>query len=137
MSHYDGYNAVLKAAGLKSETIICEQWDGATVRQTVRDYIEKHGHPDGIYCHHDELTIATYRALRDLKLDIPRDVALIGCEGNEFLEYFDPSLSTVALPIAEMCQTAWKLLQQRLADPERAPQGITLPYEFLARESST
>jgi DNA-binding LacI/PurR family transcriptional regulator len=136
MSHYDGYTQVIKSAGYEPECITANSWDCAVVRRYVRDYIQKHGHPDGIFCHHDELAIASYRALRDLKLNIPQDVAIIGCEGNEFLEYFDPPISTMALPIKEMCQYAWQLLNQRINEPESAPQGVTLPYEFLERESS-
>jgi DNA-binding LacI/PurR family transcriptional regulator len=136
MSHYDGYLEALQGSGSYPEIIACDNWNCSTVRSQVRDYVQKYGHPDGVYCHHDEMAMATYRALRDLKLHIPNDVALIGCEGNEFLEYFDPPISTMALPIKEMARTAWQVLEQRMQDPASPVQGITLPYEFLKRESS-
>ncbi len=136
MCHYDAYMATLQGAGLRPELIVVEDWECATVRRTVLEHIRSHGHPDGLFCHHDEFTIAAFRALRDLNLHVPNDVALLGCEGNAFLEYFDPPISTIAIPISNLCQTAWRLLQRRLAEPNTSPQGITLPFEFLARASS-
>lgn len=136
MSHFDGYMEAIAQSGQQPEVIACNNWDLPTVRLEVADYIRRHGHPDGLYCHHDEMTIATYRALRDVSLSVPNDVALIGCEGNEYLEYFDPPISTMALPIQEMARTAWQLLQERIQNPDAPGQGVTLPYQFLARESS-
>lgn len=134
--HYDSYLRALQEADLPPELILHEHWTCPDVRQRVRDYVREHGHPDGLFCHHDEMAIAAFRALRDLQLRIPEDVALIGCEGNEFLEYFDPPLSTVTMPIAQLCETGWQLLQQRMQDPEAPVQQITLPFEFAPRESA-
>jgi LacI family transcriptional regulator len=98
--------------------------------------VQAHGHPDGLFCHCDELAIAAFRALRDLGLHIPTDVALIGCEGNEFMEYFDPPLSTVAMPVTDLCRAAWQLLLRRMEDPDAPAQAVILPYQLQARESS-
>ncbi|BCM92515.1 catabolite control protein A [Abditibacteriota bacterium] len=136
MCHYDAYIEVLKTVGMQPECIVVDDWECPTVRRTVVEHIKANGHPDGIYCHHDEFTIATFRALRDLDLHIPNDVALIGCEGNAFLEYFDPSISTMAMPVPDLCRTSWELLQKRINEPLSPPQNITLPVEFLARASS-
>ncbi len=136
MCHYDAYVEVLKSVGMQPECIVVDDWELPTARRTVAEYIKANGSPDGIYCHHDEYTIATFRALRDLNLNVPVDVALIGCEGNAFLEYFDPSISTMAMPVTELCRTSWELLQQRIAEPDGAPRSVTLSVEFLARASS-
>ena len=133
---YDAYCAAMHRAGLAPEAIIHERWDMASVRRDVRDYVAACGAPGGVYCHNDELAMAAFRALRDLGLRVPDDVLLIGCEGSEFAEYFDPPLSTISMPIAEMCRTAWGLLQGRLQLPEAPPEQITLPHQFLERESS-
>jgi DNA-binding LacI/PurR family transcriptional regulator len=137
--HYDAYMERLEAAGLRPELILHDAWDMPSVRQTVREYVQTHSHPDGIFCHHDEMAIAVFRGLRDLGLHIPEDVAIIGCEGNEFLDYFDPPISTVAMPIDDLARTGWNLLQQRIDHPDltsTAPQQITLPFELRIRASA-
>lgn len=136
LGHYDAYTLSMNEAGLSPEFIQPADWTLPVVRRAVREYAETNGHPDGIFCHHDEMAIAAFRGLRDLGLRIPEDVALIGCEGNEFMEYFDPPLSTVAMPIQELCQAGWSLLQKRIENPAAPWEQITLPCEFLIRESA-
>lgn len=134
--NYDAYTRMVLQAGLQPEYIVQRDLHMPAVRQATADHIRAHGKPDGIFCQYDELAIAGFRALRDLDLRIPDDVLIIGCEGNEFMEYFDPPLSTIAMPIEEMCRQAWSLLQRRMAEPDASPEGVLLPYEFCERLSS-
>lgn len=134
--NYEAYTQSILEAGLQPEYLVQRDLRMPAARQATRDYIQAHGKPDGLFCHFDELAIAGFRALRDLDLRVPEDVLVIGCEGNEFMEYFDPPLSTIAMPIEEMCQRAWSLLQARIAEPDAPPEGVLLPYEFCERLSS-
>ena len=136
LSHYDAYLETMKKAGLPSLCIVAPTWELASARRAVADFIAENGAPDAIYCHHDEFAIAAFRAARDVGLRVPDEVAIIGCEGNDFLEYFDPPLATIALPIEAMCARAVSLLQARIARPAGAPQSPVLPFEFLARDSA-
>ena len=134
--NYNAYVESLQSAGLRPELIIHKQWDMPSVRSDILAHVRAFGKPDGLYCHNDEFAIAAFRALRDLNLRVPKDVLLIGCEGNEFMEYFDPPLSTISMPIQKMCQTAWKLLQSRLENAQAPAEKVILPHEFLQRDSS-
>ena len=137
LGNYDAYVESMTKAGLKPELIVHDNWEMATVRQDVREHVRAHGKPDAIYCHTDEIAIAAFRALRDLKLRVPDEVLIIGCEGNEFMEYFDPPLSTISMPVSQMCHMAWNMLQRRLQYPDSDIEGIVLPHQFLRRESSS
>ena len=134
--HFDAYTQTMREAGLQARCIVAASWDLAAARAAVAAFIGRGELLDGIYCHHDEFAIAAFRAARDAGLQVPHDVAVIGCEGNAFLEYFDPPLATIAMPIETMCARAVALLQDRIARPDAAPQGITLPFEFLQRPSA-
>lgn len=134
--NFDAFTATVRAAGLEPEYIVMHDRRLPAVRRSVGEHIRNFGKPDGIYCHYDELAIATFRALRDVDLRIPDDILLIGCEGNEFMEYFDPPISTIAMPAKELAGIAWRLLQRRIDQPDAAPEAVILPYEFQARRSS-
>jgi LacI family transcriptional regulator len=136
LGNFDAYTNTVLSAKLEPEYIRPTDWELPGVRKTVREHIERHGKPDGIFCQYDELAIAAYRAIRDLKLNIPDDVMLIGCEGNEFMEYFDPPLSTIAMPVKELCHRAWEMLNQRLSMHDAPYEHVVLPHRFFARESS-
>ncbi len=134
--HFDAYLETLKRAGLPPRCIVAPSWELHAARVAVAESIGVKGPLDAIYCHHDEFAIAAFRAVRDLNLRVPNDVAVIGCEGNAFLEYFDPPLATIAMPIEAMCARAVHLLQGRIQNPNCAPQSLTLPFNFLQRPSA-
>ena len=134
--HFDAYIETMRNAGLSPRCIVSPSWEVPAARAAVARFIGENGPIDAIYCHHDEFAMAAFRALRDLDLRVPDDVAVIGCEGNAFLEYFDPPLATIAMPIKAMCAHAMALLQRRIQDPDCAPQSVTLPFEFLQRPSA-
>lgn len=131
------YKAALSEAGLPPE-YISVGWTNTRMmaRNTIREYIDAHGCPDGIFCHTDEMAIGAYRGLRDMGIRLPDDVALVGCDGIDETEYTDPAISTIAQPLAEMCDTAWKFLKQRIENPDLPRQQAVLPAKFVVRESS-
>jgi len=134
--NYDAFTGAALKAGIAPEYIVIHDSHLPAVREAVKAYIRANGKPDGIYCHYDELAIAAFRAIRDLDLRIPEDILLVGCEGNEFMEYFDPSISTIAMPAKELARVAWRLLQRRIEQPDVAPEAVILPHQFHVRKSS-
>jgi DNA-binding LacI/PurR family transcriptional regulator len=108
----------------------------ATVSRALKAYIARHGCPDGLFYFNDDVAIGAFRALRDLGLRIPQDVALVGCAGIEDTAYHDPPLSTIAQPIEEMCVTALSFLIGRIKEPSIPVQQIVLQPRLEVRGSS-
>lgn len=137
----DQYEAVLREAGREPEFVGLAReriTSGirAIARQRVQTYIAEKGCPEAIFCHNDEIAIGAYRGLRDLKLRIPDDVALVGCDGIEDTEYLDAPLSTIIQPIQQMSALAWEFLKRRMNEPTCPRQEVTLTAHFVNRESS-
>jgi len=134
------YQDVMKQAGLSCEYITVQAEDFTRYRQearkAVRDYISRHGCPEAIFASTDEMAIGTFRGLRDLGLCIPRDVMLMGFDGIEETAYHDPPISTIAIPMEEVCRKAWELLSSRMNNPELPPRHITLDANLVIREST-
>ncbi|PQV62579.1 transcriptional regulator, LacI family [Abditibacterium utsteinense] len=103
--------------------------------ETVKTYIEAKGCPDALLCQNDETAIYTYRAIVGLGLRIPEDVMLVGCDGLPYMEFFDPPLSTIALPTEEICATAARFLQRRMDDPKIPIQQATVQGQLMIRKS--
>ena len=107
------------------------------VRSLVHDYVRKRGCPDAIFCHSDDVALGIYRGLCELNLNIPKDVALIGCDGIEDCEYLETPLTTVVQPVTEMCTIAWDFLRRRLESHDIKRQGTVLKPKLVIRESSS
>lgn len=102
----------------------------------VLERFRKPNRPDGLFCFNDEVAIGANRALSELGLRVPEDVAIIGSDGIVDSLYAIPSLSTVAQPFDEMCSTAWTSLMQRIAEPKAPIMGAVLPMQLIPRGST-
>lgn len=130
------YVDLMNAAGLDPEIIIADQLLPSEERiEQLKVYFQQHGAPGAIFCHNDELATFTYRALRDLGFDIPTDTLLSGCDGVEYLNYFDTPLSTITFPWEEIGEKACQFLKRRIEDPQMPVQEHVVTGKFVLRSS--
>ena len=61
---------------------------------------------DAIFCTNDLIAMGAYQALKEEKLEIPKDIAVIGYDNSNIAENLKPELTSVQLPHAEMTQKA-------------------------------
>ena len=137
-SRRNGYSTVMRKAGLTPEFLYYDVTDQQrpAARRLIQEYIRTHGRPEAIFCHSDDIMIGVYRGLCDLGLRVPADVALVGCDGIQDVEYMDVPLTTITLPVEKMCITAWQFFEQRTARPNRKPQRAVLKPQLSVRAST-
>ena len=99
-------------------------------------FLEKHPTIDGIFAASDYIAAKSLRCLKQLGLNVPKDVQIIGYDNILICELTDPTLSTIAQPIYEMgilgANTLFKLLNKE----ELEEFHIQLPVTFVEREST-
>ncbi len=101
---------------------------------TLLDSTER---PDAIFTSNSLLTAGVFQALRDRKLKVPRDVALVGFDETTWGELVDPPITLIAQPTEEIGRTATELLFQRIEDPTRSPKTVILKGNLITRGSSS
>ena len=131
-----GYEEVMADAGKQPEYILVPNESRRSVGPALADYVERNGCPDGLFCFNDDMAIGAFRALKDLGLRIPDDVALVGCDGIEDMTYFDPRISTIVQPLEQMCMITWAFLERRIKNNHVPLQQITIQPRLDIRESS-
>ena len=132
------YLRAMTEAGLEPEFILyplCEN-QRAVTRDLIQKYVKSNGIPEAIFCHSDDATLGIYRGLCDMKIRVPDQVALVGCDGIEDTEYLEVPLTTLVQPVPEMCAKAWNFLKERIENPSLAPRHETLSSRLEIRESS-
>jgi LacI family transcriptional regulator len=131
-----GYRRGVELAGQPAEYIRASDGRTECVAEPLREHIERHGCPDGLFCYNDEMAIGAYPVLRELGLRVPDDVALIGCNGITDTSYLDPPLTTIIQPIEQMCAVAWSFLEKRIQDSSLPLQQAVLAPRLEIRGSS-
>ncbi|YCM45445.1 LacI family DNA-binding transcriptional regulator [Verrucomicrobiaceae bacterium 227] len=105
-------------------------------REVGRTILERADRPTAIVSLNDLTAIGVMRAAKDLGLEVPRDVSVVGIDGIPLAEQMLVSLSTVAQPHDEMVAKAVEFLLSRIEGEEAiAPRRAEFATEFIERES--
>jgi LacI family transcriptional regulator len=80
-------------------------------------------------------TIGIMKALRARGLRVPKDISVVGFDDFEWADCFEPRLTLVAQPCAEIGKRAAFLLMERIAAPQGARRTIRLDASIVERES--
>lgn len=73
--------------------------------------------PEVLICITDIIAVGAHRYLSENGYCIPNDVAVVGFSGNTITSIYDPSISTIIQPLAEISRAAVGLLLRRIKDP--------------------
>jgi DNA-binding LacI/PurR family transcriptional regulator len=90
-----------------------------------------------LFAFNDISAIGAISALRDAGLRVPQDVSVVGFDDIRSAAFQNPRLTTVRQPLEQMGELAASILLQRIADPENAPEAITVEPELMVRESTS
>ena len=90
---------------------------------------------DAIVTCNDNIAVGAYRAIRELGLRIPDDVAVASFNDISVAQFLDPPLSTVRLPAEEIGEAAVDLLSERVAGRTVAKR-ITIANQVIWRRST-
>jgi DNA-binding LacI/PurR family transcriptional regulator len=91
--------------------------------------------PDAIFASNNLMTMGALRALHDLAVSIPEQVALMGFDDMPWAQDLNPALTAVAQPGYELGQQAVQLLLKRIENPEAAYRKVILQPRLIIRQS--
>jgi len=91
--------------------------------------------PDALVTCNDNMAVGAYRAVHELGLSIPDDIAIASFNDISVAQFLNPSLSTVRLPSEQIGETAVDLLLERAAGRDLAKR-ITLATQVIWRAST-
>ncbi len=137
---YHAYKTVMERAGLEIETICLPIAAEELIRQKshrlLTEYFREHGCPEALFCCNDDLGIGAYRALHDLGKRVPEDTAILGFDDLDDAQYLVPPMSSVRMPIAQVCARAWELMQYRIEHPDDPPRHESIKTQLVVRGST-
>lgn len=97
--------------------------------------LSRPGRPDCLVTGNDNMAVGAYRAIHELGLSIPGDIAVASFNDISVAQFLNPPLTTVHLPSEEIGETAVDLLMERIAG-RRTPKRSVLSARLVWRASA-
>jgi LacI family transcriptional regulator len=105
-------------------------------RQGLKTWLEQgHTLPDALFCQNDEIALGAYRALHEAGIPVPERVMLAGCDDLPYVSYLETPLTSLSLPVQEVCHQGWRILQARIAEPDGPALQVVLDVGLNLRAS--
>jgi len=131
-----GFTKGIEAAGLSlPEDFICtSSYDVKDAGRNIEPLLTRPDRPTAVFCATDLQAIGVVNKARQLGLNVPEDVAVLGFDDLDFAEYF--GLSTIRQPLDESGRLAVEILLSRIEDPERPLRHMRLPLKIIERQTT-
>ena len=113
------------------EVVVCDKIDYHTAFDNTMKLLSKENRPDAILAFNDIVTFAAYSAIRQMKMHIPDDVALIGFSDDLHTEYVTPRMSVIADQSQTMGHEAWRLLMKAINGDTKV-RKVIVPQKLVS-----
>jgi LacI family transcriptional regulator len=133
----NGYRRALEERGLPADDrrVVSGNWSALSGYQATRSLLESGARFTAVFAQNDQMAVGAIRALREAGLRVPGDVSVIGFDDIPLASYFDPPLTTLRQPMAELGEHAARLLIAAIREPHTPPQRLLIPARIVERAS--
>ena len=134
---FEGYRLAFQECGIAYEPSLAKsgtltQEDGYRL---TKELLTEKPIPSAIFCVDDLMAMGAYLAIREQRLSIPNDIAVVGFNDDPIASVIEPKLTSIRIPIYEMGVCAAEMMIQALAGKEVSPSQKILSSELIIRES--
>ena len=96
--------------------------------------IEKNPHLTAVFTMSDVMAIGAIRCLQDKGYSVPNDISVMGFDGIELAEYFNPKITTVKQSQSELAYHSMQLLFGAIEEKKQGEHRTT-PFKIIEGES--
>jgi DNA-binding LacI/PurR family transcriptional regulator len=131
-----GWKRALRKAGLPAPKQYASEgdWTADSACKLTRAFLELSDRPTAIFAANFLMMTGVLRALKECGVRSPEDVEVMSSDDSEWLDVFEPRISTVAQPSYSMGAKAAELLLKRMKSPRRRFEQIILEPELKIRD---
>jgi len=124
------------ASVLPDAPIINVSSDFSPIRKEMEiKQILTHQKPDAIFASDDLTAILIMKVAKELELQIPQDLKVIGYDGTQFIENYTPELTTIQQPLKDIAILMVDLLLQKIEGKKVTTTGYFLPVSLHSGKS--
>lgn len=133
-----GYKKALENARIPVEDryIYHGSYRSSTGFQAARQFMSQPEPPTAIVCANDILAIGCIKYLLRANYKIPEDVAIIGMDGSQISSLYDPTISTMKIPVEDMSEEIIKMLLHKIERPGSRIQHAIFDMQYIEQQTT-
>jgi LacI family transcriptional regulator len=138
----EGYREVLARRNVKERqgTVIMRESGDEQADHTgylaMKKLLEMKPRPDGVFCFNDPTAMGTMKAVLEAGLDVPGDVAVVGCGNVAYADFMRVPLTSVDQQSGQIGERAAKLALSILEQSPSRPKQVVLQPTLIERAST-
>ncbi len=132
-----GYAMAHRAAALPIDRALVVEggFHSSQARDRARELLSAPNRPTAVLTTDSLHTLGTLQAIRDLGLQCPDDISLLGFDDADWASLVDPAITVVSQPAYDIGARAAEFLLERIADGSAPPRQLQLPTTLIERAS--
>ena len=132
-----GYREALESAGLpyQDALVLPGNHREADGRLAALRLLSRRERPTALFVGNNEMTVGAVLAVRELGLEIPGDLSVVGFDDSRWAQTMSPALTVVSQPTYELGQIACQHLLGLIAG-QPLPESVRLPTRVIYRQST-
>ena len=133
-----GYEQALHEANIEpsAELIIEGNWLAQSGHDAFMQLAQAGELPSAIFAQNDLMAAGILRAARDLGLEIPANLSVIGVDDIPLAAFFEPPLTTIGQDFHFIGREAARLLIRSIEQPDAPRRHLRMPVELVVRRST-
>lgn len=104
-------------------------------KQYARELLAAEDRPTAVFAGNDELAVGVIQAIKEQGLRVPKDMAIVGFDGQLIGSIVEPRLTTIEQPIEMLGTVGMSLLISRLNGKTVVPERTLLQTSLSVKES--
>ncbi|WP_323703297.1 LacI family DNA-binding transcriptional regulator [Mammaliicoccus sp. Dog046] len=134
-----GYKSIVNELGLEKYILELDEFDIKGQEQLVEEFLNDHKEITGMICSSDNIALGIINVAKELNIDIPGQLSIIGSDDTPVSHLITPKLSTTHVDLKEIGETAVTRLLIRLSNEkeELRRMNCIFPMKYIERETTT
>lgn len=91
--------------------------------------------PTAVFASSDKCALGAIQAVKDVGMNVPDDISIIGFDDSEMSKYVTPKLTTIRQSCDEIGKEAADILINQINKKEKVKTNKIIPVELIVRES--
>lgn len=133
-----GFRSALESAGIpfREDMVVPGEFRREDGIVRGRELLSRRRRPTAIFAGSDVQALGVYESARELGLEIPADLSVVGYDDLQIAQWAGPPLTTVRQPLSEMAEQATRLVIRLRNDMQNDSLRVELATDLVVRGST-